>query len=155
MSGQRTKVQCGIVHTLGAMLLLGACSLAQAAPRTVPNPAANSHPLDTTLPVPAITKPRAQPVVALDEPRPVLPNARELPSAAEAETRAQQQRGALDIRWRESREIAGPDVVSLIRNYRRDGLPVVQLFQSHQSLVAIGVNPHGLPGIYFRRNVGG
>jgi hypothetical protein len=120
----------------------------------VPNPTPNVHPLNTTLLVRTATKLQAQPV-PLDEPRPVLPNAREQPSAADADPSAQEHRAALDLRWRETREIAGPGIVSLIRNYRRDGLPVVQLWQTHQSLLAIGVNPHGLPGIYFRRNVGG
>ena len=61
------------------------------------------------------------------------------------------------IQWRESREIAGPELVSRIRNYKRDGFPIVQLWQSSsdQSRVAIGVNPHGLPGIYFTHHVGG
>ena len=77
------------------------------------------------------------------------------PPAVDGEASARLKKNGLDLRWRETREIAGPEIVSLIRNYRRDGLPVVQLWQSGQNLLAIGVNPHGLPGIYFRRNVGG
>jgi hypothetical protein len=146
-----TKAQRRLGQAFAALLLCGAYSFVHAGPRTPPNP----QPLNTTLPVPAVTRQHAQPTVALDEPRPVLPKARELPSAADAQADAPQQRTALDLRWRETREIAGPEIVSLIRNYRRDGLPVVQLWQSGQNLLAIGVNPHGLPGIYYRRNVGG
>jgi len=58
------------------------------------------------------------------------------------------------IEWRESREIAAPGLVSLIRNYKRDGLPVLPLWQSTQSRLAIGLNPHGVPGIYFTHHVG-
>jgi hypothetical protein len=45
--------------------------------------------------------------------------------------------------------------VSLVRNYRRDGLPLVHLWESQQNRVAIGLNPHGLPGIYYTRHFGG
>ena len=140
---------------MAALLLCGACSFVHAGPRAAPNAAPDSHLINTTLPVPAVTKPSQAQPVHLDEPRTVLPSARERPPAVDGEASAQEKRTGLDLRWRETREIAGPEIVSLIRNYRRDGLPVVQLWQSGQNLLAIGVNPHGLPGIYFRRNVGG
>jgi hypothetical protein len=150
-----TKVQRRLEQIFAALLLCGACSFVHAGPRAVPSAIPDSHLLNTTLPVPAVAKPPQTQPVHLDEPRPVLPNARELRFAANADASAEQHRTGLDLRWRETREIAGPGIVSLIRNYRRDGLPVVQLWQSGQNLLAIGVNPHGLPGIYYRRNVGG
>jgi hypothetical protein len=155
VSGHRSKTLRRAKQAVVALLLIGACSFVHAAPRVIPNATPDSHLLNTTLPVPALTKRHNLQPVPLDEPRPVPPNARERPSVAPGDAPARQAKTPLDLRWRESREIAGPEIVSLIRNYRRDGLPVVQLYQSHQSLLAIGVNPHGLPGIYFRRNVGG
>jgi hypothetical protein len=73
----------------------------------------------------------------------------------QAHETASEKTAGLDIRWRESRELVSADVVSMIRNYRRDGLPIVHLYESNHNLLAIGVNPHGLPGIYFTRHVGG
>ena len=57
------------------------------------------------------------------------------------------------IRWRETREIVNPDIVTLVRNYRRSGLPLVHLWKSDTNLLAIGLNTHGMPGIYFTRHV--
>jgi hypothetical protein len=37
----------------------------------------------------------------------------------------------------------------LARNFHRDGLPVARLFQSQNSLVHIGLNPRGKPGLWF------
>jgi hypothetical protein len=37
---------------------------------------------------------------------------------------------------------------SLVHNYRQDGLPVAKLFQSNESLVHLGLNPKGKPGLW-------
>ena len=58
---------------------------------------------------------------------------------AEAPTRI-----AFPIHWQR-----GPDWVRAARNFRRVGLPVVRLWASGRSSLAIGLNPHGVPGIYF------
>ncbi len=152
------------MQVLLTLLLLGGWSLALAAPAqesTNSQRQARHHvqaprvaPLNVALPAGTAAKLAIRPV-ALDEPRARLPNPAD-GAAAVAETSGERPNGpGFDIRWRESREIAGPDLVSMIRNYRRDGLPVVHLYQSSQNLLAIGVNPHGLPGIYFTRHVGG
>jgi hypothetical protein len=44
------------------------------------------------------------------------------------------------------------DLASLIKNYHRNGLPLVHLWQSEKNMVALGLNTHGLPGIYFTRH---
>jgi hypothetical protein len=36
----------------------------------------------------------------------------------------------------------------LVRNFHRDGLPVARLFQSQNSLVHIGLNQKGKPGLW-------
>ncbi len=144
-----------------ALLLLGGWSLSLAGPAdngAGPRQSksrmqtSSPAPLNVALPANTAAKLSAHPV-PLDEPRGTRVNP---DTAAEvAEPKGERATAGLDIRWRESREIVGPDMVSMIRNYRRDGLPVVHLYQSGQNLLAIGVNPHGLPGIYFTRHVGG
>jgi hypothetical protein len=58
------------------------------------------------------------------------------------------------IHWQSHPDGVDPEVVRLARNYRRDGLPVVHLWQSGRSLLHIGLNPHGVPGIYFTQKMG-
>jgi hypothetical protein len=148
----------------GALLLLGGWSLALAAPLaepTAPHPlpnrihAARAAMLNMALSALPVTKvPTSR--LALDEPRPMRVSPRDLSLGAEDNRTAGDQPGpGFAIRWRESREIVNPDIVSLVRNYRRDGLPIVHLWGSNQSKLAIGLNSHGLPGIYFTSHVGG
>ena len=153
------------IQVLVTLLLLGGWSLALAASvqgsansqrqasHHVQSPRVAPH-LNVALPATMAAKLATRPV-ALDEPRAKLPNPAEAAAAVAASSGERPNGPGFDIRWRESREIVSPDVVSMIRNYRRDGLPVVHLYQSGQNLLAIGVNPHGLPGIYFTRHVGG
>ena len=94
--------------------------------------------------------------VRLDEPRPTGAESRELPAAAGRDRKTvEHSPSGMAIQWRESREIVNADIVGLVRNYRRDGLPIVHLYQSTQNVLAIGLNNHGVPGIYFTRHVGG
>lgn len=155
---------------LVALLVLGGWSLSSAGPVAEPSvlqrqptptryASVRAAVLNMALPAPASAKWPA-PSVRLDEPRPVRVNSPDPSPAtspgADIERRTERSPAAgFDIRWRESREIVSPDLVSMIRNYRRDGLPVVQLYQSGHNVVAIGLNPHGLPGIYFTRHIGG
>ena len=41
-----------------------------------------------------------------------------------------------------------PDVLRMVRNLRRNGLPVVSLWHSGRSLLALGFSPRGVPGLY-------
>jgi hypothetical protein len=50
------------------------------------------------------------------------------------------------IRWQVS-----PDVVRVARQFRRRGLPILRLWRSNYSVLAIGLNPRGVPGIYVTR----
>jgi hypothetical protein len=56
--------------------------------------------------------------------------------------------GSISLHWR-----SGPEIVRVARQFRHNGLPIVRLWQSGQNLVAIGLNPHGVPGIYFTQQV--
>jgi hypothetical protein len=63
-------------------------------------------------------------------------------------------RVAFAIRWQDSpTDLVSPEIVNLVRNFRRNGLPIVHLWQSGRNLVAIGLNPHGKPGIYFTQQL--
>ena len=144
--------------------MLGVGSLAQAgpvadvfAPHLLLIRAHSARPLMLRLQVVPIAASRLQrQPLPLDEPRPTPANSRDLSPAAAADRSAgEQPRPGFAIQWRESREIVNADIVSLVRNYRRDGLPIVHLWQSDQNRLAIGLNSHGLPGIYFTRHVGG
>lgn len=46
-----------------------------------------------------------------------------------------------------------PELVRQVRELRRRGLPIVHLWQSTRAMVAIGLNKHGVPGIYITQRV--
>jgi len=62
-------------------------------------------------------------------------------------------RVAFAIRWHDNPDIVSPEVASLVRNFRHNGLPIVHLWQSGRNLLAIGLNQHGKPGIYFTQKL--
>jgi len=43
---------------------------------------------------------------------------------------------------------ATPRVEALARNFHRQGLPIVHLWENSQSLVTLGLNRKGVPGLY-------
>jgi hypothetical protein len=57
------------------------------------------------------------------------------------------------IHWYNNPSYVSPQVASLARNFRHNGLPIVHLWQSGRNLLAIGLNPHGKPGIYFTQQL--
>jgi hypothetical protein len=59
-----------------------------------------------------------------------------------------QRAAVFDVHWNNS-----PEWIRNARAFRRRGLPIVQLWESSQALVAIGVNRHGVPGIYFTQKL--
>jgi len=51
---------------------------------------------------------------------------------------------------------ARPELVIITRNFRRSGLPVVTLWHASggaRGLLALGLSPRGVPGIYFTQKV--
>lgn len=62
-------------------------------------------------------------------------------------------RVAFAIHWHDDPPIVSPQVASVVRNFRHNGLPIVHLWQSGRNLLAIGLNPHGKPGIYFTQQL--
>jgi hypothetical protein len=60
---------------------------------------------------------------------------------------------AFSIRWQNNPSFVSPKLASLARNFRHSGLPIVHLWQSGRNLLAVGLNPHGKPGIYFTQQL--
>jgi hypothetical protein len=40
---------------------------------------------------------------------------------------------------------------SLVRHFRREGLPLARLWETRSTLVSLGLNPKGKPGLWFVR----
>ena len=61
-----------------------------------------------------------------------------------------------ELHWADSHDWINnpPEWVKAARNYRRQGMPIIHLMQSKDTLVALGVSNHGKPGLYFTRKVG-
>lgn len=58
------------------------------------------------------------------------------------------------LHWEDASAPVSPHLITLARNYHRDGLPVVKLWQANRNMVSIGLNPHGVPGIFFTQSLG-
>jgi hypothetical protein len=54
---------------------------------------------------------------------------------------------AFPVRWQK------PELERVVRSFRRAGLPIVHLWGSGRNVLAIGLSPHGVPGIYFTQKV--
>jgi hypothetical protein len=65
-------------------------------------------------------------------------------AAAEAATRT-----AFPIRWQSTPLNVSPEVVHIAKHFRHEGLPLVRLWQSGRNLLHIGLNGHGMPGVWF------
>ena len=97
----------------------------------------------------------ARPQLSLDAPRPNTLNLHEarprLPAADTAEALPHNPQG---LHWEDASAPVNPHLISLARNYHREGLPVVKLWQANRNMVSIGLNPHGVPGIFFTQSMG-
>jgi hypothetical protein len=58
------------------------------------------------------------------------------------------------LHWEDASAPVSPHLVTLVRNYHHDGLPVVKLWQADRNMVSVGLNPHGVPGIFFTQTMG-
>lgn len=54
---------------------------------------------------------------------------------------------AFPVRWQK------PEVERVVRSFRRTGLPIVHLWGSGRNVLAVGLSPHGVPGIYFTQKL--
>ena len=57
------------------------------------------------------------------------------------------QKSAFVVHW------SRPELVIIARNFRRSGLPVVTLWHAGRGRLALGLNPRGVPGLYFTQKV--
>jgi hypothetical protein len=92
----------------------------------------------------------------LDQPRHALDlRAPDPRSIAGMEGAGGEYRASFPIRWQKYSELVNPEVERMARNFRRQGLPLVHLWQSAsgEHLVAVGLNPHGVPGIWLTQKV--
>ena len=106
---------------------------------------------------PNLSAPMAQrPQLSLDAPRAnslKLGALRaQLPTAAEAV--AASTHDPKGLHWEDASAPVDPRLVTLARNYHREGLPLVKLWQADRNMVSIGLNPHGVPGIFFTQSMG-
>jgi hypothetical protein len=58
------------------------------------------------------------------------------------------------LHWEDASAPVSPTLIRMARNYHREGLPVVKLWQADRNMVSIGLNPHGMPGIFFTQTMG-
>jgi hypothetical protein len=146
------------VRLLVALVLWGTCGAATAGNVV----AANIHAAAQTLPAtkrvrPAhsldLSGPRVLPLTATHAQRPRLSAEPALRTQSAGEIRiasesAASAAGPISIHWQSK-----PEIVRAARQFRHNGLPIVRLWQSGPNLLAIGLNPHGVPGIYFTQKV--
>jgi len=164
----KRKAQHQALVLLGALLLAAACSLAHADPLADPAEStfepAHMHglrPVVSVLAPAAHLAPRLPIQSRLAGAVHELVSSRDLAISAGTtrtpEPEEQQERVAngFSTPWRPNVNTINPRIVTMIRNYKRDGAPIVHLWDSDKSVLAIGLNPHGVPGIYFTRHITG
>jgi hypothetical protein len=76
--------------------------------------------------------------------------------ARQSELESPVARSLSELQWTDSRDWINnpPEWAKAAKNYKRQGMPILHLMQSKDTLVALGVSNHGKPGLYFTRKVG-
>jgi hypothetical protein len=61
------------------------------------------------------------------------------------------ERSLSEVRWADSHDWIHnpPEWVQQVKNYRKQGMPIVHLMQSKETSIALGIGNHGKPGLYF------
>jgi hypothetical protein len=114
------------------------------------------HPHTTVLALMTAAPQSLQKRLPLDQPRHTLDlRAPDPRSIASMEGAGGDYRASFPIRWQKYSELVNPQVEHLARNFRRQGLPLVHLWQSAsgEHLLAVGLNSHGVPGIWLTQKV--
>ena len=159
MSGNRFTVSLATataVAALGLGRLACADTLGQLATRAMTAGPHAPHQHITALALMTAAPQALQRPLPLEQPRHALdrraPDARSL---AGMEGAGGEYRASFPIRWQKYSELVNPEVEHMARNFRRQGLPLVHLWQSAsgEHLVAVGLNPHGVPGIWLTQKV--
>jgi hypothetical protein len=65
------------------------------------------------------------------------------------------ERSLSEVHWADSHDWVHnpPEWLKAAKHYRKQGMPIIHLIQSKETLVALGVNNHGKPGLYFTRKL--
>jgi hypothetical protein len=79
--------------------------------------------------------------------------ATEHPAQSENETPVE--RSVNEVHWADSRDWVHnpPAWVNDVKNYKKQGMPILHLMQSKQTVIAVGISNHGKPGLYFTRKL--
>jgi hypothetical protein len=77
------------------------------------------------------------------------------PAEADAGSESSVHRTLDDVPWADARDWVHnpPQILQELRNYRRQGMPILHLVNSAQTVVALGLSNHGKPGLYFTRKL--
>jgi hypothetical protein len=88
--------------------------------------------------------------VSLDQPRQAMLGWRDPDAGAASGSEERRFAVSFPVRWQKE-----PEIIRAARSFRRQGLPLVHLWQSDsgEHLLAIGLNAHGVPGIYLTQKV--
>ena len=64
-------------------------------------------------------------------------------------------RSLSEVRWADPHDwIHNPPTwINEVKNYKKQGMPIIHLMQSKQTVIALGVSNHGKPGLYFTRKL--
>ncbi len=93
--------------------------------------------------------------VSLDTPRENTVSLHEAqPRVPSAEVAIAGMHNPQGLHFEDASATVSPTLIRLARNYHHDGLPVVKLWQADRNMVSIGLNPHGVPGIFFTQALG-
>jgi hypothetical protein len=60
-----------------------------------------------------------------------------------------------ELHWADSHDWIHnpPEWAKAVKNYRKQGVPIIHLMQSKETTIALGVSNHGKPGLYFTRKL--
>jgi hypothetical protein len=120
-------------HAPAAQSRIAALNLAPLRPSVIEN--LRPHPMD-------LSAPRVSPMRIQSSPAVAHP-AEEDQAAAKT---------LVNLHWTDAAAVS-PHLVTMARNFKHNGVPVVKLWQADRNLVALGVSPRGVPGIYFTQAV--
>lgn len=158
--GTSTKTQSSTAARLALAVLVMSSASAMAGPLTglagtLHKGAAAAHPAMISLNALHPSLGSAHPAMPLDVPRQNTLDLRApAPQLAPAEEVLPGMHNPQGLHWEDASAPVSPRLITLARNYHHDGLPVVKLWQANRNMVSIGLNPHGVPGIFFTQTMG-
>lgn len=141
-SVQRCRSSSGLLLAVSLSLLIAVADASCPAPDII-RPPANAHSANTHS-----ANTHSIGACALDAPLP----AHESDAAA---TESSVYKTLDHVPWADARDWVHnpPQLLQELRNYKRQGMPILHLVNTSQTVVALGVSNHGKPGLYFTRQL--